>query len=358
MYQHFIITQFSIRKEYFIRKKALGPLRSKSLDHRFVVFEITCLPSILSQTNQDFTWIILVDPELPLKYRTRLIQLVSSRHDTHLVDFHYDLRIHKLDWLKPWLNEETQFVITTVFDDDDAISCGFTEYFKTYFNGLSANSQIPPILFFGNKNFLYWDFFFSKNAPFGYFKKDDSKDFITGAGLTICTKYPEINFSVLMFPHHFINALKKQKNEFESLTESEANFVFKINQLLNIYTAQFLPEWNGVLGPENFHIIMSKRPNVIVLNHLDNIQYHRIFDNYANRSPVIGSESFQGFQINLLLAEKYILKFRKTTSLLIKLIINHFLVFPGKVRNHSIFKLFYIKFRSLPQIIRGYLRLR
>ena len=116
MIQHILITRFSYRGNNLDRKKGQDPLDKKNLDHRFGLFEIACLPSILNQKNQDFTWVLVVDPELPSKYRNRLQKLISPKKESYLVNFRPGLVICNLTWLKPWINDTTKYVVTTLYN--------------------------------------------------------------------------------------------------------------------------------------------------------------------------------------------------------------------------------------------------
>lgn len=145
MIQNLLLTRFSYRGNNLNIKKGQDPLNPKNLEHRFNLFEIGCLPSILNQKNQDFTWIIVVDPELPANYRTRLQKLVSPKRDCHLVNFSPELNIHKLTWLKPWINVDTKYVVNTVLDDDDMLFDDYTRYISDY---LAQQQHLEPITIF------------------------------------------------------------------------------------------------------------------------------------------------------------------------------------------------------------------
>lgn len=62
--QHFILTRFNLL--LWNKDKENKKVRSKEwLEHRFSLFEKYCLPSIKSQTCQDFEWIVLFDSSTP-----------------------------------------------------------------------------------------------------------------------------------------------------------------------------------------------------------------------------------------------------------------------------------------------------
>lgn len=69
--QHFILTRFNLL--LWNKDKENKKVRSKEwLEHRFFLFENYCLPSIKSQTCQDFEWIVLFDSSTPEGYKERI----------------------------------------------------------------------------------------------------------------------------------------------------------------------------------------------------------------------------------------------------------------------------------------------
>ena len=55
------------------------------LEERFRHFEGICLPSLLNQTDPDFTFVILIGDQLPDAYRDRLERLVAGLKDVRIV---------------------------------------------------------------------------------------------------------------------------------------------------------------------------------------------------------------------------------------------------------------------------------
>ena len=73
-YKHIILTRFNLQFE-------LGNdihTQPYWLDERFRLFEKYCLPSIVGQTNQNFTWVILSSEQTPTKYKERLSQYAQT----------------------------------------------------------------------------------------------------------------------------------------------------------------------------------------------------------------------------------------------------------------------------------------
>ncbi len=69
--QHFILTRFNILL-WYKAKDGRKVRTTKWLEHRFLLFEKYCLPSIKSQTCQDFEWIVLFDSKTPDSFKERI----------------------------------------------------------------------------------------------------------------------------------------------------------------------------------------------------------------------------------------------------------------------------------------------
>lgn len=71
--QHFILTRFNLL--LWNKDKEGHKVRSKEwLEHRFALFERYCLPSIKSQTCQEFEWIVLIDSTTPERFKERIAE--------------------------------------------------------------------------------------------------------------------------------------------------------------------------------------------------------------------------------------------------------------------------------------------
>lgn len=126
--QHFILTRFNLLL-WSQDKKGRKVRTTKWLEHRFSLFEKYCLPSIKNQTCQDFDWMVLFDsmtPELLKEkigcYQKECPQLipvfVEPKNGRYFAD------IFRLEIIKR-LNAKR--VISTYFDNDDALNVGFVE---------------------------------------------------------------------------------------------------------------------------------------------------------------------------------------------------------------------------------------
>jgi len=86
-FEYILITPFCIRsyEDWKVGLRARknrnlpDPLSPGHMDSRFRYLRSMSYSSILSQTNQDFTWILIIDPDLPQEYRTLIDNMISAR---------------------------------------------------------------------------------------------------------------------------------------------------------------------------------------------------------------------------------------------------------------------------------------
>lgn len=322
VFQHFIITRFSYRDAFGSRIQGFGldPLREKNLEHRFKMFEICCLPSILEQVVQDFTWILIVDPDLPDLHRNRLETLISKRNNSIIYEFNKNLKLGSYGWINPYIKPGVKHIFTTLIDDDDCLFTGFTQYIKKHYNELIKTDDIPYIKFIGCNKVLQWDFFWSKISWLGYSKPwTRHQSLPVSAGLTVFSKYPEFDFNVMFFGHNIFELLKEKSFANINRPLSLIEKVKEKQELIKASAHKSNYEWDGILSSDkNFHYIETKSCQVVIVNHINNIRYLRMFESPHFRRAVNKDNTFSGIAIDYDLARQTIRQYRKSTFLLLK----------------------------------------
>ncbi len=125
-FRHVIATRFNVRLPEY-------PVAATSawLSHRFDLFERFCLPSVRSQTNQNFDWLVLCDPGMPAEFKNRL---EAYRHSGSFHPVYADGRFCQAmvqRAVAPFLT--APHLITTRLDNDDAICRTFVETVQNCF---------------------------------------------------------------------------------------------------------------------------------------------------------------------------------------------------------------------------------
>ncbi|MEA3446540.1 MAG: glycosyltransferase, partial [Bacteroidota bacterium] len=355
-----VITPFSYRRPGFSKNRGIDPLNSKVLEHRIRLFEMITLPSMKSQVSKDFIWIIVVDPEISEKFRLELQSLIFEMGNIYLHNFSPEIDQNNLNWLKSYINPKADYIATTRLDSDDGLFKGFTDYIRNHINMLREKEQCPPLLFFGCKEVVQWDFFHSENAPLGYTKpwiREETR--IVSAGFTVCCKYPELDFSVLGFKHRMVGYLFS--NEYE-LSKLVYGFVLKIKSKQKEVKEKVLQSsltWDGeLIIEENYHSISTKFKQTVILNHLNNVRFTRIFEAPHLRVPVRENGSFPEIVVDFDYAAINIHKHRKSVLLLFKMAVSALLYMPNSKQSQGLWLKIKNRYMVLKKTIIGVINMK
>jgi putative rhamnosyltransferase len=127
-FRHLILTRFNVRIEQCDRQGL------DWLEHRFDIFERFCFPSVRSQTNTNFDWIVFFHPEVPKGFRGR-IQAYCACSAFRPIYFRSMFSQAMVQAAISDLLEGFTHVITTRLDNDDAISTRFVDTIQKHFRG-------------------------------------------------------------------------------------------------------------------------------------------------------------------------------------------------------------------------------
>lgn len=122
--KHFIITPFYVRRH--LRGKIdenLPPI--EWLDHRLTLFEDYCLPSVVNQSNQDFTWLIFFDESTPVRYMERIGSLTGRYPNISIAQCAFWESATIVKHVLAALDPGTTWIVTTRLDNDDGLHRDF-----------------------------------------------------------------------------------------------------------------------------------------------------------------------------------------------------------------------------------------
>ncbi len=142
--QHFVLTRFNLQIDRWKTSKRGVDVRTPQwLDHRFQMFENYCLPSMLNQSNQNFTWYLLLDQNTPEAYKQRMTSLLAEKENFHFdfIDDGFYFAKHFRLFMKDKISVDDQFVITTRLDNDDMVHHRFIEQIQLLYEPV-ANTVI------------------------------------------------------------------------------------------------------------------------------------------------------------------------------------------------------------------------
>ena len=217
---HFVITRFCVRDSRWLKRidgpwfGPTDPLRPRHVALRLALLEMLCLPGILGQTNQNFTWVLLVDAALPPAARERLAALAERKARVRIHEYRADGTepVDTLGWLRPaFPTPPPDYVLTSLCDDDDALPRRYVETVQSHVAGLAPPHSFKTI---ASKRFLQWDMAFSTAAPRGWMREwrggpggvrvlaDGSRRLTNQSpGFALLCRYPAFDFSVLGMKH-------------------------------------------------------------------------------------------------------------------------------------------------------------
>lgn len=136
MFKHFIITRMNV--DWHLSKHRTDRNHPDFLTHRFKLFEEVCYPSVLSQNNKNFTWIILFDAALPILFKQKVENYCSHAEEVEIIPVYIQSKMTLLNTVKEniklKLSNETEYLITTSLDSDDAISKNFISLIQENFS--------------------------------------------------------------------------------------------------------------------------------------------------------------------------------------------------------------------------------
>jgi hypothetical protein len=138
-FKHYILTRFNV--SLYSRAAERGIVPEQWMEHRFRLFETITLPSIVGQTCQDFTWLILMDEDTPDSDIRRLESMCAA-----------NMRLvypqPKQHWWLPHLERGPHDLITTRIDNDDAFHRDVVETIQATWQAHRQEKQKPWAIVF------------------------------------------------------------------------------------------------------------------------------------------------------------------------------------------------------------------
>ncbi|KAF2516856.1 hypothetical protein E0W68_11615 [Flavobacterium salilacus subsp. salilacus] len=166
MFSHYLITRFNLKNpKWDVTKNNESLLTDEWLEHRLWLFENFCLPSVVAQTNKNFTWLIYFDVTTPNAYRQKIEALIAGNSNIKL--FYIEGMPAFYPEIKKLITAETKgvpYLITSRIDNDDCIRNSFINEVQNKFKkqdymaidvikGYSL--QIKPVIMLGKKEHIF-----------------------------------------------------------------------------------------------------------------------------------------------------------------------------------------------------------
>ena len=166
MFNHYLITRFNLKNpKWDVTKNNEMLLTDEWLEHRLWLFENFCFPSVIAQTNKNFSWLIYFDATTPEAYRKRIEAIIGNAPNVRL--FYIDGMPAFYPEIQKLIATEAgdqPYLITSRIDNDDSISKYFIDEVQKQFasqdylaidviKGYSL--QIKPVIMLGKKEHIF-----------------------------------------------------------------------------------------------------------------------------------------------------------------------------------------------------------
>ena len=309
---HFVITRFCLRGRLLPSSVdgqwfgSVDPLKARTVDLRLKLLETTCLPGLVSQTSQEFTWVLLVDARLREDFKERLRSLARARDRVCLHEHRPDApdRLETLGWLEPLLADRPEYVLTTLNDDDDVLPRRFVEVVQSHVFDLDERGRAPPFKLMGARRVAAWDMVFTPDAPLGWAAPWPAAMSVAPSGFTLAVRYPAFDFSVMGMRAYWAETY------FDLLTPPPAENV-------RLYREWFLEAARDAragripMGDDAFFDASPRAGAVLMSNHGANLQSWRLPYRQGRSGPrprpeggdvprrrVLGAETFPDVSVD------------------------------------------------------------
>jgi hypothetical protein len=260
--------------------------------------------AVLGQTDLNFSWILLIDPNLGRAYRNRLRDLCGQRVRVIIHEYDPSEPLDSSRWLDRYMEARPDFLITTHLDDDDAFSRTYVEELRRAANAFIQSEATPLIRTFGCKKMWQWNMIPARNAPLGIRSEWSGSAKVSSCGFSLMCKYPDVPLAILAMRH------KRAENYLDFSTEPEDQRVADFRErLADILSSKgiHLHEYTACLGLED---LSDRTGRVVVGNHNRNVQAHRIRREAVRPVKVKGPQTFPDHTLNWEAARRYLPELR------------------------------------------------
>ncbi|WP_291117078.1 glycosyltransferase [Flavobacterium sp. UBA6135] len=135
-FKHYLITRFNLRnKKWDVTKNNESLLTDQWMNHRMELFENYCLPSVKSQNNKNFTWLLFFDITTSDVFKNWIL---NTTKDTNFIQcFFIDGMDSFSDSIKEFIAKDASsftHIITSRIDNDDCVSKFYIDEIQKQFN--------------------------------------------------------------------------------------------------------------------------------------------------------------------------------------------------------------------------------
>lgn len=166
MFQHFLITRFNLKNpKWDVTKNNEELLNDAWMQDRMKLFSNFCFPSVVSQTNKNFTWLLYFDSSTKAIFKDQIENLTSN--NSNIKVFYIDGMSNFYPEIQKYITEnatKSDYLITSRIDNDDCIHKDFIDEVQKKFNHQEYEAvdiiqgyslQVEPQFILGKKEHIF-----------------------------------------------------------------------------------------------------------------------------------------------------------------------------------------------------------
>ncbi len=166
MFKHYLITRFNLKNpQWDVTKNNETLLTDEWMEDRMWLFENFCFPSVVAQTNTNFTWLLFFDTTTPERFKIQIENLIAKKENIKaffingMPEFYPQIQ----NYITPD-SEGKKYLITSRIDNDDCIHKNFIDEVQKKFKSQDYQAidaikgyslQVKPQYILGKKEHIF-----------------------------------------------------------------------------------------------------------------------------------------------------------------------------------------------------------
>lgn len=165
MFDHYLITRFNLKNlKWDLTKNNETLLNDEWMENRMDLFENFCFPSVIAQSNKNFSWLLYFDSDTKEHFKKRILTLTEN-YQNIMVFFIDGMDVFVFS-VKEFIRSQAkkEYLITSRIDNDDCIHIDFINEIQKQFQSQEYMAidiisgytlQIEPSCILGKKEHIF-----------------------------------------------------------------------------------------------------------------------------------------------------------------------------------------------------------
>jgi hypothetical protein len=134
-FQHLILTRYAVKGLFY------DEFSREWLEERLRVFRAYCVPGMAQQTVGDFSWLVLFDETTDRDYLDRVRESARFVPQLRIVTTSHKRKVPLPKAIAPFIDDDTQVLITTRLDSDDSLNRETAAVLRAYVEAFVASPR-------------------------------------------------------------------------------------------------------------------------------------------------------------------------------------------------------------------------